>query len=71
MEMNDADKKKVVEILNEILEFELAGVVRYTHYSLMVYGYNRIPIISWLKLNSSASGYSRWNSISVPRSLYE
>ena len=55
MEMNDADKKKVVEILNEILEFELAGVVRYTHYSLMVYGYNRIPITSWLKSNADES----------------
>jgi bacterioferritin len=42
------DKKAVVEVLNRILELELAGVVRYSHYSLMVYGYNRIPIVSWL-----------------------
>ncbi|MGZ5055963.1 MAG: ferritin-like domain-containing protein, partial [Methylobacter sp.] len=41
-----------VEILNRIMELELAGVVRYTHYSLMVYGYNRIPIVSWLKSNA-------------------
>ena len=47
--MNDPDKKKVVEILNRILEQELAGVVRYTHYSLLVFGYNRIPIVSWLR----------------------
>nr|MBP8098820.1 bacterioferritin [Arenimonas sp.] len=33
----------------------LAGVVRYTHYSLMVYGYNRIPIVSWLKGNGQES----------------
>jgi len=43
------DKDKAIELLNKIMEFELAGVVRYTHYSLMVYGYNRIPIVDWLK----------------------
>ena len=46
--MNDQEKQRAVEILNKIMELELAGVVRYTHYSLMVYGYNRIPIVSWL-----------------------
>lgn len=51
--MNENDKKKAIEILNEIMELELAGVVRYTHYSLMVYGYNRIPIVSWLKSNAT------------------
>src|SRR6266567_890727 len=43
------DKKAVVDLLNEILETELAGVVRYTHYSLMVFGHSRIPIVSWLR----------------------
>lgn len=38
-----------IKVLNKILETELAGVVRYMHYSLMVYGYNRIPIVSWLR----------------------
>ena len=47
--MNDVDTKKAVEILNHVMEIELAGVVRYTHYSLMVYGHNRIPIVSWMK----------------------
>lgn len=42
------DKAAAVAILNRILEHELAGVVRYTHYALMVYGYNRIPIVAWL-----------------------
>jgi len=50
--MNDQQKQQAVEILNRIMELELAGVVRYTHYSLMVYGYNRIPIVSWLKSNA-------------------
>jgi bacterioferritin len=53
--MNDADKSNAIKILNKIMELELAGVVRYTHYSLMVYGYNRIPIVAWLKANSSES----------------
>lgn len=53
--MNDTDRQNVIEILNRIMELELAGVVRYTHYSLMVYGYNRIPIVSWLKSNASES----------------
>ncbi len=43
------DKDSVLALLNEILEMELAGVVRYTHYSFMVYGHARIPIISWLR----------------------
>jgi bacterioferritin len=46
------DKKEVIKVLNKIMELELSGVVRYTHYSLMVYGYNRIPIVSWLKSNA-------------------
>lgn len=53
--MNDAKKKIAVEALNRIMELELAGVVKYTHYSLMVYGYNRIPIVSWLKGNADES----------------
>lgn len=43
------DKNKVVEVLNKILEAELAGAVRHTHYALMVFGYNRIPITGWFR----------------------
>lgn len=53
--MNEQDKHLASEILNKILEIELAGVVRYTHYSLMIYGHNRIPIVSWLKGNADES----------------
>ena len=49
------DTKKVIAHLNRILELELAGVVRYTHYSLMVFGYNRIPIVSWLRGQATES----------------
>ena len=53
--MSDLDNKQTIDVLNKILELELAGVVRYTHYSLMVFGYNRIPIVSWLKGNADES----------------
>jgi bacterioferritin len=52
-ELKATERKKVIAKLNTIMETELAGVVRYTHYSLMVFGYNRIPIVSWLKSNAS------------------
>jgi bacterioferritin len=46
---------EIVALLNRIMEYELAGVVRYTHYSLMVFGYNRLPIISWLSAQADES----------------
>jgi len=49
MAEQDFNRTAVVKLLNEILETELAGVVRYTHYSLMIFGHNRIPIVSWLR----------------------
>ena len=49
------DKNAVLSVLNKILETELAGVVRYTHYSFMVFGYNRIPIVSWMRSQASES----------------
>src|SRR3954454_771869 len=53
MASDNFDKSAVVGLLNEILETELAGVVRYTHYALMVFGYSRIPIVSWLRGEAS------------------
>ncbi len=49
------DQTAAVGLLNQILEAELAGVVRYTHYSLMVYGHSRIPIVSWLRGQATES----------------
>jgi bacterioferritin len=43
------DKPAAIALLNRILEMELASAIHYTHYSLMVFGYNRIPIVSWLR----------------------
>lgn len=54
--MNESfDRGAVVDVLNRILETELAGVVRYTHYSLMVFGYTRIPITGWLREQAAES----------------
>ena len=53
--MESVDKQKVVDVLNRLLESELAGVVRYTHYSFLVFGFGRIPIVSWLRSQASES----------------
>lgn len=53
--MSDFDREKTITVLNQIMELELAGVVRYTHYSLMVYGFHRIPIVGWMKKNAEES----------------
>jgi len=46
---------QAVDLLNRILEMELAGSIHYTHYSFMVYGYNRIPIVKWLEEQATES----------------
>ena len=51
----ELDRTAATGVLNRILELELAGVVRYTHYALMVYGYNRLPIVSWLNAQADES----------------
>ena len=53
--MQAADSTRVVSVLNRLLEAELAGVVRYTHYSFLVFGFGRIPIVSWLRGQASES----------------
>lgn len=53
--MRDLDQSKAIDLLNSIMEFELAGVVRYTHYSLMVTGPNRIPIVEFFKMQATES----------------
>ena len=53
--MAELDKQRAIHLLNRILEAELAGVVRYTHYSFLVFGHNRIPIVSWLREQATES----------------
>ena len=45
----ELDREEAIKTLNEIVELELAGAVRYTQYSLMVFGHARIPIIGWMR----------------------
>ena len=53
--LKDLDTKRTCDLLSRIMEFELAGVVRYTHYSLMIAGPNRIPIVAFMKAQASES----------------
>ena len=53
--MSEIDRDSVIGVLNRILEAELAGVVRYTHYSFLVFGFGRIPIVSWLRGQANES----------------
>lgn len=53
--MNEETRSQAIEVLNKILEMELAGTIHYTHYSFMVYGFNRIPIVKWLEEQATES----------------
>ena len=55
MDNNEINTKEVCDILNEIMEYELAGVVRYTHSSMMVSGPYRLPIVTFLKEQAEES----------------
>jgi len=55
MEMRELNEQRVCELLNEIIELEMAGVVRYAHSSLMVRGPNRIPIVTFLQEQATES----------------
>ncbi len=53
--MKELDVDKTTGVLDQILQAELAGVVRYTHYALMITGPNRIPIVDFLKAQATES----------------
>ena len=55
MGLKPLDTNKACAILNEIMEYELAGVVRYTHSAMMITGPYRIPIVAFLKEQASES----------------
>ena len=48
-------RDEVIALLNRIVELELAGAVRYTQYSLMIFGHARIPIMSWMRQQAAES----------------
>tara|TARA_Y100001934_G_C12154703_1_gene679008 strand:+ start:83 stop:508 length:426 start_codon:yes stop_codon:yes gene_type:complete len=49
------NKKDIIQILSKIFDLELSGVIRYTHYSLMIFGPNRLPLIDFFKSQASES----------------
>lgn len=55
MSDHELDEPAVIDALNRILEAELSGVVRYTHYSLMIIGPNRIPLVDFMKAQATES----------------
>ena len=53
--LSKSETDEVIGTLNRILELELAGLVRYLHYSFMIFGHNRIPIVAWLREQATES----------------
>ena len=51
----DKLQDKAIGVLNGLVELELAGAVRYTQYSLMIFGHARIPIMEWMRKQASES----------------
>ena len=49
------NNKDIIKILSKIFDLELSGVIRYTHYSLMIFGPNRLPLIDFFKAQASES----------------
>ena len=49
------NKNKVIELLSKIYDLELNGIIRYTHYSLMIFGPNRLPLINFFRAQASES----------------
>ena len=51
----ELSRDEVIDLLNRIVELELAGAVRYTQYSLMIFGHARIPIMDWMREQAAES----------------
>ena len=49
------DKEAIINKLTEIFDLELSGVIRYTHYALMIFGPNRLPLIDFFKEQATES----------------
>ena len=49
------NKEKAIDKLTEIFDLELSGVIRYTHYALMIFGPNRLPLIDFFKAQATES----------------
>jgi bacterioferritin len=53
--MQTLDTEATVHTLNKIMQYELAGVVRYTHSALMVRGPFRAPIVDFMQAQAEES----------------
>ncbi len=49
------DTEKIIPVLNDIMKAELAGVVRYTHYALVITGPNRLPLVQFMQEQATES----------------
>jgi len=49
------DTDAVNPVLNEIMKSELSGVVRYTHYALVITGPNRLPLVDFMNAQAAES----------------
>ena len=49
------DKEKIIKKLSGIFNLELIGVIRYTHYALMIFGANRLPLIDFYRQQAKES----------------
>ena len=49
------DTERIIPVLNEIMKAELSGVVRYTHYSLVITGPNRLPLVQFMQEQATES----------------
>ena len=55
MELKELNESKVCDILNEIIEYEMAGVVRYAHSPINGNRTYRIPIVTFLQEQANES----------------
>ena len=53
--MKTLDVSATISTLNELLKYELAGVVKYTHFALMVTGPNRLSLDKFFKEQAAES----------------
>ena len=49
------NKDKVIKVLSEIFNLEINGVVRYTHYALMIVGSDRLPLVTYFRSQATES----------------
>jgi bacterioferritin len=53
--MDDLDRPRTNDLLNKVMQAELAGVVRYTSYALIIVGPNRLPLVDFMKAQATES----------------